>query len=125
MIGGAVAAPALAGSTGSTMVVLIALLIALGVAMVAVAFWLVRSTRTDAPALAPLEVMGDRGFSKADGDARTTRLTSVRPQGAPPPAPMLPYDDGDEPVSAPEEPPEETLPKEVEQAQDAAVAEDR
>jgi hypothetical protein len=125
MIGGAVAAPALAGSTGSTMVVLIVLLIALGMAMVAVAVWLVRSTRTDAPALAPLEVMGDRGFSKADSDERTTKLTSVRPPGAPPPAPMLPYDDAEEPPPPEESLPVEQPPEEVEPAQDAAVGEER
>ena len=99
MIGGAVAVAGtspvvgLAGSTGSTTIVLIVLLLALGVAMVVTAVWLVRSTRTDAPALAPLEVMGDRGWSKAGGDDRGAKLTAVRPEGAPAPAPMIPYED--------------------------------
>ena len=137
MISGAVAAHfGLVGSTGSTMVVLIVLLVALGVAMVVIAVWLVRSTRSDAPALAPLEVMGDRGFSKADTDDRTTKLTTVRPDGAPPPAPMIPFDD-DEPAE-PAVPPRacrsagagpgagrESPAEEVEQASDAAVGEDR
>ena len=87
---------ALAGSTGSTTIVLVVLLLALGVAMVLTAVWLVRSTRTDAPALAPLEVMGDRSWSKADVDDRSVKLTAVRPEGAPPPAPMIPLED-DEP----------------------------
>ncbi len=109
MIGAAVAVAGtspvigLAGSTGSTTIVLVVLLLALGVAMVVTAVWLVRSTRTDTKVLAPLEVMGDRGWSKADGDDRTARLTAVRPEGAPPPAPMIPYeDDADvEPVVEP------------------------
>ena len=121
------------------MVVLVVLLVALGVAMVVIAVWLVRSTRGDAPALAPLEVMGDRGFTKADTDDRTTKLTSVRPDGAPPPAPMVPFDDDepaepaepDVPVEAaapPEpapEPPVESPAEHIEQASDAAVGEDR
>ena len=41
------AAPPLLGSTGSTTFVLAALLVALGVAMVCAAVWLVRATRTD------------------------------------------------------------------------------
>ena len=55
------------------------LLLALGVAMVVTAVWLVRSTRTDVPALAPLEVMGDRGF--AGGRRRPHR--DARPRCAP------------------------------------------
>ena len=111
------------------MAVLIVLLVALGVAMVIVAIWLVRSTRSDAPALAPLEVMGDRGFSKADPDDRATKLTSVRPDGAPPPAPMLPYEDepaeSDVPAAAAAPPEPEAPSEEVEEASDAAVGEDR
>ncbi len=111
MIGGAVAVAGtspvagLAGSTGSTTLVLVVLLLALGAAMLLTAVWLVRSTRTDAPALAPLEVMGDRSWSKADGDDRSAKLTAVRPEGALPPAPMIPVDDDEgEPDSAAVEP---------------------
>jgi hypothetical protein len=131
MIGGAVAAPAtspvagLTGSTGSTTLVLVVLLVALGLGMVAVAVWLVRSTRRDAPALAPLEVMGDRGFARAGPDDRDAKLTSARPDGAAPPAPMIPDDpdDRDESEDAavaavPEQPP-------VEEPAEAPVGEDR
>ena len=131
MISGAVAAPGtspvvgLAGSTGSTTFVLVVLLIALGVAMIVVAVWLVRATRSDAPALAPLEVMGDRGFSRAGHDDRDAKLTAVRPEGAPPPAPMIPYDEDDASVtaSAPAEaPPSEAAVEHIEE--DAAVGDD-
>ena len=45
------AAPPLLGSTGSTTFVLAALLVALGVAMILAAVWLVRATRADVRAL--------------------------------------------------------------------------
>ena len=49
--------------------------------------------------------MGDRGWSKADGDDRSAKLTAVRPEGALPPAPMIPVDDDEgEPDSAAVEP---------------------
>jgi hypothetical protein len=93
------AAPPLLGSTGSTTFVLVVLLVALGVAMLLVAVWLVRATRTDTPALGPLEVMGDRRFGRRDEAARVAILTGARPEGAIGPAPML--DIEDEAASAP------------------------
>ena len=72
------AAPPLLGSTGSTTFVLVVLLVALGVAMLLVAVWLVRATRTDTPALGPLEVMGDRRFGRRDEAARVAILTGAR-----------------------------------------------
>lgn len=93
----------LVASTGTTVAVLVALLVALGAVMVAVAVWLVRSTRGDHPALAPLETMGDRSFRRASTDRRATRLSEARPPGAPPPAPIVPLDDEPEDVGDPEE----------------------
>jgi hypothetical protein len=89
------AAPPLLGSTGSTTFVLAAVLVALGLAMLVTALWLVRATRTDVRALAPLEVMGDRGFARRDADARAAALAGVRPEGALGPAPMLDLDEPD------------------------------
>ena len=123
MIGGAVAAAGtspVVGSTGSTTFVLVVLLLALGVAMVVVAVWLVRSTRSDVPALAPLEVMGDRGFAKAEPDDRSATLTAVRPQGAPPPAPMIPIEDD----AADEPPPPDEVPDQCQRLEETPVGEE-
>ena len=87
------AAPPLLGSTGSTTFVLAALLVTLGIAMIVAAAWLTRATRTDVPALAPLEVMGSRRFARRDADARAAVLAGVRPEGAIGPTPMVEIDD--------------------------------
>jgi hypothetical protein len=90
-------APPLLGSTGSTTIVLAALLVLVGVAMVCVAVWLVRATRTDSRSLGPLEVMGDRSWRRRGAEARSRTLDAARPAGAPPPAPMLARDPDDPP----------------------------
>ena len=94
----------LALSTGTTILVLVAALLALALVMTSVAVWLVRSTRGDAPALAPLEVMADRAWRRATPDQRVEILTDARPDGALTPAPMLPDepDEPDAPASEPE-----------------------
>ena len=106
---------ALVGSTGTTVLVLVAALVLLGVAMICLTVWLVRSTRRDHVALGPLEVMGDRGFRREDPDARAGRLTGARPDGAPAPAPIVPLESAEEvgaeapagelPAPAPDQPP--------------------
>jgi hypothetical protein len=105
MIGGAVRT--LIASTGTTMAVLVTLLVIIGLTMIAVAIWLVRSTRTDPVALAPLEVMGERRWRKDDADGRQTHLDTARPPGAPSPAPI---------VTGDAEPPEGTDPTPPEMA---------
>lgn len=80
-------------STGLTVLLLVAALVVLGVAMVWLAVWLTRSTRTDAPALGPLEAMGTRRFHRGDEAARTARLADARPDGAPVPAPIVAFED--------------------------------
>ena len=90
-------APPLLGSTGSTTIVLAALLVVVGVAMICTAVWLVRATRTDSRSLGPLEVMGDRSWRRRDAEARSHSLEAARPEGAPPPAPMLARDPDDPP----------------------------
>lgn len=98
------AAPPILGSTGSTTIVLAALLVALGIAMIVAAAWLVRATRTDVPALAPLEVMGARRFARRDTAARAAALAGVRPEGALGPAPMVEIDESPADVGAAPEP---------------------
>lgn len=80
-------------STGTTTFVLVVLLVAVGVAMIMTTVWLVRTTRTDAPALGPLEVMSARRWTLADPDRRSAGLDSARPPGAVTPAPMVPFDE--------------------------------
>lgn len=61
----------------------------LGLALVGVAFvilgiWLVRQTRHDLQALAPLERMGDRDWTRHDPSTQRRMLDEVRPEGAEP-----------------------------------------
>jgi hypothetical protein len=101
------AAPSILGSTGSTTFVLATVLVACGLAMIVACLWLLRATRTDTPALGPLEVMGDRRFARRGEDARTSALTAARPEGAEGPAPMVEIEEEPaeaEPVVADPEP---------------------
>jgi hypothetical protein len=80
-------------------------LIVLGVVLfvVTISFW--RSSVEDPAVLAPLEVMQDRKFARADGERRSQLLNTVRTPDAPPQtrddvsSPLL-----REPVSEPEKP---------------------
>ena len=90
-------APPLLGSTGSTTIVLAGLLVVVGIAMICTAVWLVRATRTDSRSLGPLEVMGDRSWRRRDAEPRSRSLDAARPEGAPPPAPILERDPDDPP----------------------------
>jgi hypothetical protein len=74
---------------------LVAILALLGLGMIALAVWLVRSTRTDPQALGPLEVMGDRRWRKGDSDRRKANLDTARPASAGPPGPMVGLESGD------------------------------
>lgn len=98
------ASPPILGSTGSTTLVLAVLLVALGVAMIVISVWLVRATRTDPPALGPLEVMGTRSWLRQDAGGRADSLAAARADDAPPPAPMLDVLDSDEAVPPGEAP---------------------
>ena len=92
-------------STGSTTLVLVVVLIALGLAMVLTAVWLVRATRSDTPALAPLEAMGTRRWTRADAERRTAVLDGARPKGALGPAPVVPYGEATSRRARPSRPP--------------------
>jgi len=76
-----------AGDVGSTRLVyaMVAGLIAIGIAFIALGVWLVRSTRSDPPVLAPLERMGDKDWRRQTDPATQRRtLDDVRPAGAEP-----------------------------------------
>jgi hypothetical protein len=45
---------------------IVALLAVIGIGLVMVAIWLFRTTRPDPEVLAPLEIMGDRSWRRAD-----------------------------------------------------------
>lgn len=80
------------GDPGRTRTVLAAVLflIAIGVGLLVLAGWLVRSTRVDPEVLAPLEVMGERSWRRADPVWQRRRLDEVRPTEAEPLDPMAP-----------------------------------
>jgi hypothetical protein len=85
----------MSASTGTTVAMLVAVLVLLGLGMIALAAWLVRSTRSDPQALGPLEVMGGRRWRNADADRRQANLDTARPAGAWRPAPMVAWESGD------------------------------
>jgi hypothetical protein len=53
-------------------------LIVVGVALLGVTAWFWRASRLDDPVLAPLEVIGDRRFRRADEAARREMLQRAR-----------------------------------------------
>lgn len=67
-----------------TVTSIVALLVALGLALAMIAVWLWRITRPDPELLAPLEVMGERKWRRADPVAQRRTLDAVRPDGAEP-----------------------------------------
>jgi hypothetical protein len=89
-------------STGTTTFLVVAALLVVAVLMVAMAVWLIRTTRRDPPALAPLERMGDRSWRKAGAAARAASLAAARPSGAVPPAPMIEFEPVAESTAEPE-----------------------
>lgn len=62
----------------------------LGILMIVATVWWWRSTRSDHPSLAPLEVMGERKFMTLTESDRRRRLEAVRPDGALPLVPLGP-----------------------------------
>lgn len=64
-------------------------MVLLGVALFAVTLRFWRSAGEDPAVLAPLEVMGDRRFARADPDGRTAILNEVRPSDADHPAEIV------------------------------------
>ena len=67
-----------------TVTSIVALLIALGLALVMIAVWLFRRTRPDPELLAPLEAMGERKWRRHDPMWQRRRLDALRPPGARP-----------------------------------------
>lgn len=82
---GSVGDPEGARTIGSIVV----LLAALGLALVMLAVWLYRTTRPDPDLLAPLELMGERRWRRADPVWQRRRLDEIRPSGAVPMQPSI------------------------------------
>ena len=97
-----------AGDPGSSRLVyaMVIGLAAVGVALVALAIWIIRQTRTDLEVLAPLERMGDGDWRKRDPSTQRRMLDEVRPEGATPlssepmPPPLDDEFEADHPVSS-------------------------
>lgn len=53
-------------------------MIAIGVALGALTWWTWRASAPESPVLAPLEVMGDRSWARADDATRKRMLDEVR-----------------------------------------------
>ena len=79
-----------------TITSIVVLLAVLGVALIMIAFWLFRLTRPDKELLAPLEVMGERKWRRADPVWQRRRLDEVRPADAQPLQPSAAPPDFDE-----------------------------
>lgn len=67
-----------------TVYAIVALLVVLGIALVMLAAWLWRVTRPDPDLLAPLELMGERGWRRGDPVWQRRRLEDIRPDAASP-----------------------------------------
>lgn len=85
----------------------IVVMVVAGVLVLAVTVWFWRSTRPEPSALAPLEVMGERSFVRADHDEQQRRLDKVRPAGEETEADVEPVEAGlpagaGEPAGGPE-----------------------
>ena len=79
-----------------TITSIVVLLAVLGVALLMLAIWLFRLTRPDKELLAPLEVMGERKWRRADPVWQRRRLDEVRPIDAQPLQPSAAPPDFDE-----------------------------
>lgn len=79
-----------------TLTSVVALLVALGLALVMIAVWLFRRTRPDPDLLAPLEAMGERKWRRRDPVWQRRRLDELRPNGARPLDPSAAPPDVDE-----------------------------
>jgi hypothetical protein len=79
-----------------TVTSVVALLIVLGIGLVMLAVWLFKVTRPDDDLLAPLEVMGERKWRRADPVWQRRRLDEVRPPDAQPLQPSVAPPDLDE-----------------------------
>jgi len=79
-----------------TILSIVLLLAVLGIALIMIAIWLFRLTRPDKELLAPLEVMGERKWRRADPVWQRRRLDEVRPGDAQPLTPSAAPPDFDE-----------------------------
>ncbi len=86
--------PSVAASVGDpdgtrTITAIVALLVVLGIGLTMLAVWLFKTTRPDPELLAPLDVMGERRWRRADPVWQRRRLDEVRPAEARPLTPSV------------------------------------
>ena len=86
--------PSVAASIGDpdgtrTITAIVALLVVLGIGLTMLAVWLFKTTRPDPELLAPLDVMGERKWRRADPVWQRRRLDEVRPAEARPLTPSV------------------------------------
>jgi hypothetical protein len=86
--------PSVAASIGDpdgtrTITAIVALLVVLGIGLTMLAVWLFKTTRPDPELLAPLDVMGERRWRRADPVWQRRRLDEVRPAEARPLTPSV------------------------------------
>jgi hypothetical protein len=67
-----------------TIMAIVVLLVVIGIGLIMVAVWFFKITRPDDELLAPLEVMGERKWRRADPVWQRRRLDELRPEGAQP-----------------------------------------
>jgi hypothetical protein len=72
-----------------TVTSIVALLVAIGLALLLLAVWIFRRTRPDPELLAPLEAMGERSWRRGDPVWQRRRLDELRPRGARPLSPSV------------------------------------
>lgn len=83
-----------------TITSIVALLVAIGLALLLLAVWIFRTTRPDPELLAPLEAMGERSWRRGDPVWQRRRLDELRPRGAKPLAPSVAPPEFDESFDA-------------------------
>jgi hypothetical protein len=86
--------PSVAASIGDpdgtrTITAIVTLLVVLGIGLTMLAVWLFKTTRPDPELLAPLDVMGERKWRRADPVWQRRRLDEVRPAEARPLTPSV------------------------------------
>lgn len=72
-----------------TVTSIVALLVAIGLALLLLAVWIFRTTRPDPELLAPLEAMGERSWRRGDPVWQRRRLDELRPRAARPLTPSV------------------------------------
>ena len=82
----------------TTLIALVCVVV--GIALARMTWWFWNEARPESPALAPLEIMSDAAYGKADEAQRVSMLDAVR-MGAETPAPRRPVSRPERTIDAP------------------------